>query len=445
MHGTMQPLHLWRTGFWAARYSCYISGKRSDLVNMAEGLALCLTMLALLPRKGLLNQTMFVKALAREAKRAAQHPPEGGDPQHMFFQAFSATNFPRQYSGPAHQKVASHAGHEQNMMQYRDCQLPGCPLSAAYALLCPSPSCSTSPGKQTGGQITPAASDDEPDPFSSTPSCDSQSADLGLHTAAELLLPVSDTMVEAQRAGEEVDNEQLGRPSQTKRKSPDGPEGALPTAGLPKKGKSGSPPVLDENILGSFGGVPSSKGRSASLVVMHEKSSSLLPAASPPLDGSRSPGPLANAEEESMGNAGVIQLPEAFVKKGSGKAHASGRHQGPQLMQEKRKAGQGGSRLARKVRRCSEDHKVCGLMKCIRYQPANVKFTLETVVPTTSGVQESRLQSCRTWAGTDTGEGRSPSLAKREGERMGRACPPGLYLQAMGHSLDKSSRRTCTV
>jgi hypothetical protein len=101
--GSRQPLLLWRTHFLTAWCSCFFSCKKSDIVNIAERLALCLSMLALLPEEARNSRSVRVRALAREAKWAAKHLAEQEEPQPLpepgFFKACGSSDFRRQQEG----------------------------------------------------------------------------------------------------------------------------------------------------------------------------------------------------------------------------------------------------------------------------------------------------------------------------------------------------------
>jgi hypothetical protein len=101
--GSRQPLFLWRTHFLTAWCSCFFSCMKADIVNIIERLALCLSMLALLPEEALHSRSVRVRALAREAKWAAKHLAEQEEPQPLpepgFFKACGSSDFLRHQEG----------------------------------------------------------------------------------------------------------------------------------------------------------------------------------------------------------------------------------------------------------------------------------------------------------------------------------------------------------
>jgi hypothetical protein len=102
MQATVRPLFFWQTIFWAGMHSCYSSGKRMDLVNLSQRLALCLVMLALLPAETRSNRSARAQAFAREGRRAAKHSAAKTESQHIFFQAYPASTLPAQRDEPSH-------------------------------------------------------------------------------------------------------------------------------------------------------------------------------------------------------------------------------------------------------------------------------------------------------------------------------------------------------
>jgi hypothetical protein len=70
-----QPLLVWHTNLCAAMYACYLSGKREDFVSMAQHVALCLVMLALLPvgpHEDQCQQPASIAAVALQTKLAGK-------------------------------------------------------------------------------------------------------------------------------------------------------------------------------------------------------------------------------------------------------------------------------------------------------------------------------------------------------------------------------------
>lgn len=70
----VRPLLLWQMTMSAAMYSCYYASKMEDSRNLAKRLALCCVMIALLPDSAVLKRSARIRALAREAERAATLP-----------------------------------------------------------------------------------------------------------------------------------------------------------------------------------------------------------------------------------------------------------------------------------------------------------------------------------------------------------------------------------
>jgi hypothetical protein len=117
MQATVRPLLFWQTSFWAGMHSCYSSGKRMDLVNLSERLALCLVILALLPVESRCNQSARAQAFAREGRRAAKHFAANREPQHLLFQACPASTLPPQLDESTHGADVINSGPAQHSLQ----------------------------------------------------------------------------------------------------------------------------------------------------------------------------------------------------------------------------------------------------------------------------------------------------------------------------------------
>jgi hypothetical protein len=176
---TRRPQLLWQAGLWAAMHACYWSGKGGDLVNLSERLALCLVMLALVPVEVRHKRTVRLMALAREAKCGAGKSVEDGTIQHVFFRAVSADNRPPEISGPPQETAGGCSNPGQDNMQGSAHEQAPCALRTAYAVLRPSRSPSPRKKKQTPTETSSAMSDDDLDPFSSSPFYNRGSADSG--------------------------------------------------------------------------------------------------------------------------------------------------------------------------------------------------------------------------------------------------------------------------
>jgi hypothetical protein len=80
---------------------------------MAEGLALCLVMHALLPAEVRRKGTMMFQALVREAEQAANQPR---DPHFYRSKACSSSSLPQQLSGPAPEAGAGLSTAQEEML-----------------------------------------------------------------------------------------------------------------------------------------------------------------------------------------------------------------------------------------------------------------------------------------------------------------------------------------
>jgi hypothetical protein len=235
---TMQPLLLWQTGFWAALYHCYVSGKRQQLVNMLNRLALCLVMLALLPVEARRNRRARLKALAREAKRAAKNVAKDREPQHVFFTACPDSSLPPQPNIPAHEAEGGQSCPAQDIVQDSSHGMACSPLSPKPAKLQISSS-GLVERKDTAILTTLAPPDDGPEPLVSTPLSNMHLTEAGPEAPTQLLPRESGAGVEAQQEGNEADDEQQGLPP-AEEKGPDTLQSPRLPPGLPEQGRSGS-------------------------------------------------------------------------------------------------------------------------------------------------------------------------------------------------------------
>ncbi len=333
LHDTRQPLLLWQTSLWAAMHACYTSGKRGDLVDLSERLALCLVMLSLVPEKARHTRTVRLMALAREAKRGAGKSVEDGEVRHIFFRALSAG---KPISGPPQETPSGYSNPGQVKMQGSAHDQAPCALCTAHALIRPSPSPSPRKRKQKSIEMSPAISDDVPELSSSSPFYNRGSADSGWDTAPQLS-PLSSCAALGTRQGfDEVDDAGDLRPSHAAgENSPGISEGAQAPSRLPSEGKSGSLFVIDQDS--------SSDTSSRDMSVCSDTP------ASPDVDS------LAYPERHVW--------PLGSPKKGNGSEEAGTEDRGRQRMQKKREGGPvGGDGVARKAPRHSECQKVGSLI-----------------------------------------------------------------------------------
>jgi hypothetical protein len=116
----MQALRWWLRCLRAAMGSCHFSFKRGDPLHLAKDLALCLTMLALLPEGLRSNHMGKAEAIPREVERGAKPLAEHGGPQSpcapLFVKGSSQTNSSPQLKQPAQDTPVSHSGSGQDIM-----------------------------------------------------------------------------------------------------------------------------------------------------------------------------------------------------------------------------------------------------------------------------------------------------------------------------------------
>jgi hypothetical protein len=331
---SMQPLLLWHTGMWAAMHACYWSGKRGDLVNLSERLALCLVMLALVPGEARHKRTARLNALARKEKRAALHRTKVGEPQHVFFKAYPSDNLPPQVGGPAHETLGCCSDPGQDKTHSSPHQQAPC---TACAVLCTSPCTSLRQRKQTPVQASPVTSDNEPELLSCSPSYNSTSANSSLGTPKEMSPLASWALLGTQQGVDDKVDSHAGKfPYSPAGKNSSGVEGAQAPSPSTMDVKSGSLFVVDPDRS------PGSSSR----------------------DMSMCPGKLASADMDSREKPGAPPLPGDFPRKEGDGEQAGTDDQLQQRMQNKRKAGPaGGDGVTCKLRRQSERQQVSGLLQ----------------------------------------------------------------------------------
>jgi hypothetical protein len=318
-------------------HACYFSGKRGDLVNVSERLALCLVLLALVPVELRHKRTVRLNALAREAKRGAGKYLEDKKVRHIFFRALSAGNMPPEVNGIPPLARSGCSGPGQDKMQGGARQQAACALCTAYALIRPSRSPSPCKRKQNPTDMSHEISDNEPGPFSSSHSYNSGSAASSLDTPKELSpLDSWASLGTQQGVHDEVDSHAGKVPC-----SPDGKNSSGMAQGAP-------PPSL-----------LCSDAKSGPLSVVNQLRSSR----SSSRDTSMCPGIYISADVDSVGKPGGPCVSGNPLEKGTGREEAGTNHKGQQRTPKKRKAGPvGEDGLACKVPRRSESEQVGGLI-----------------------------------------------------------------------------------
>jgi hypothetical protein len=255
---TKQPLVLWRMCLWVSGYSCYLSNKRGDLVNMADHLALCLVMLNVVSEGMHRKWEARFKCLAREVNRAAEHGDTKFDPGPACFQASSSTNLPPQLEHPAQETRADPSGPPQPNVAGSSHELPARIPPGVGAVGGTTWKRSASPGGQkTQLQRSLTTSDDEQEALSTPPSSDSMPADFGPGppTPPAVLDPPSNVSPEQEE--NEGNNARRDFPSDTGRgRSGRDSVGTLPPRNVSKQVKTSCSCGTVEDVFGSPGSGP---------------------------------------------------------------------------------------------------------------------------------------------------------------------------------------------
>jgi hypothetical protein len=277
---------------------------------MAERLALCLVMLAVLPEGARRKRGVALKAIAREAERAAKHPADHGQTQLVpgcsSPEASSFSNMAPQLDQPAEDTKPS--GPLQEKMQGSSHELPLPPLSAV--------------ARTVWTKWKHCAS----------PSQSSKSVDFGPGTPTPSLLLKPCAFVGAQQEDKSGSHGQQRPPCHTEMCNPGRSEGSLPPWGVSAEGKPGDEAGAKHVHSASSGAAPSSSGVSETTE------------------------PLSSPQNKSMlgftGGASWI---------GSGNVQAGALHQWRQGEgQKKRKSGQVAlDGVRHKAARLSRGHMVC--------------------------------------------------------------------------------------
>lgn len=346
----MQPLLLWQTGFWAAMYSCCSSGMRRDFANMGKPLALCLVLLALLPANARRGQRVRIKALAREADRAAAHLAEERNPHSFFFKAWPTRTAPPQLPEQAQETLESHSG---------QAQMQG--SSPKMAVLQSPTSHPQSARGRTEAPRSPPTSCGQTGPAFPAAFKNSGSEDLGPRSPIQLASPDLEAHVAAQEGGHEPGDEPQGPPSSAERETCSRRGGAALHPYLLEGRMSGA--HSDQDMSGSDSDTDQDMSGSDSDTGQDSSGTSWAPSSSGDSSSSSSLSP--SSEAVSMDEPRVPPLSGAPSGEVSGEGQAATPHQGRPTLQQKRKAGQGGGdALAGKVARHSEGQRVCSLTSC---------------------------------------------------------------------------------
>jgi hypothetical protein len=243
----MQPLLLWQTGFWAAMHHCYVSGSPGDLVNMLHRLSLCLVMLALLPVAARCNRRARLKALAREAERAAKHVARDRDPQHVYFEACPDSGLPPQPDIPAYDAQGGESCPAQDNVQDSTHELACSPLPPNPAKLQTSSIILPVKRKHSTIEGMSATSADGPEPLSLAPFSNRDLTKAGPEAFTQLVPLDFGAAVGTQQGDNGTYNEHQGAPSTAEGETPDGTQHVKPPPGPPVEGGSGSLLLADQH------------------------------------------------------------------------------------------------------------------------------------------------------------------------------------------------------